>query len=94
MIEEDPSLEMLFDLDSLNYDSQDFKRFLYHDCLEEEDAYQKNLSEQIDLLRAAIEKGYEEAGDDSAEKEAILLMLDGSGEEIHEFFDGNLENLF
>lgn len=90
-IEEDPSLEMLFDLDSLNYDSQDFKRFLYHYCLEEEDAYQKNLSEQIDLLRAAIEKGYEEAGDDSAEKEAILLMLDGSGEKIHEFFDGNLE---
>ncbi|MBP5447825.1 MAG: hypothetical protein J6X95_07035, partial [Treponema sp.] len=90
-IEEDPSLEMLFDLDSLNYDSQDFKRFLYHYCLEEEDVYQKNLSEQIDLLRAAIEKGYEEAGDDSAEKEAILLMLDGSGEEIHEFFDGNLE---
>lgn len=88
-IEKDPSLELLFDLDSLNYDSEDFKRFLYHYCLEEEESYQENLSEQIELLRTAIETAYEDVDGDSAEKEAILLLVDGSGEEIHAFFDGN-----
>lgn len=125
----DPALDLVADLQGLNYQSEDFKKYLWRYCSESQDDFEKTSAAQRDYVRNAAKNGCEEIGDDSGgqnfaslslegleslaaslaesqeeeegageadlllvqkeiqNRRAILLLLDGSAEEIHSFFD-------
>ncbi|MBR5965830.1 MAG: hypothetical protein IK015_06925 [Treponema sp.] len=68
----DTSLELIIELESLNYQSESFIKYLWQYCSEEQDSFDKNLDAQRNLLRQTMQNGFE---DSSLEENAVCLSM-------------------
>lgn len=67
-VAKDPSVDLLYDLESLNYNAADFKKYLWTYCSEEQAASEKALLSQKEKIRDIVVNGCGE--DESALGEA------------------------
>lgn len=75
LISQDPTLELLYELQSLNYQSEDFKKYLCRYCLESQEEHDKALSEKKDFLRSVVVEGFDNLEGDEQNPSASCLSI-------------------
>ena len=69
------TLDLLCQLEALNVSDEDFKKYLWTACFQEQEAYEKELAESVMQLRTVVEDGYEGSPENEDEKNASCLSL-------------------
>ncbi|MBR5096736.1 MAG: hypothetical protein IK094_06480, partial [Treponema sp.] len=69
------TLDLLCELEALNVSDEDFKKYLWTVCFQEQEAYEKDLAARVNQLRSLLEDGYEGSQENEDEKNASCLSL-------------------
>ncbi len=118
-------ISLVVDLQSMNYQGENFKKYLWNFCANAQEAFDKDAESKRKLIRDSVSRGNQDIEVEPGEKcfsgfsleeleglekelldggdedeaavvnaeiknrKAVLLLLDGSAESIHAFFDNN-----